>query len=360
MAALTVYKDTLAIFSNTCNMVINLKNKHYEHLKSPSPLTSQSKLPQDQYLGLITYCSSLSHDGQWYAVADQKTLTIWSTSTWTHFCTKTLERAASKIIFTPSDKSVVVADKTGDVYLYSLVDNNPKGTLLLGHLSILLDVLITPDEKYVITCDRDEKIRVSHFPNAYNIECFCLGHTEFVTKITLLGNVLLSCSGDGTMIFWSYLSGTELHSYNVLKDVENIDEDLEQCLITNISSLNLHDSAVVCLSLHKFGGMLVYRCNFTETFKVELIQKIVCKEPLNFAINDHLLWILNGFESSILDAWSWNGNSFDKCHQEDEKNVIDIVNRECSDLSNASYIDLSVLYKKYLMKEEKRKKIKLE
>lgn len=33
---------------------------------------------------------------------------------------------------------------------------------------------------HVITCDRDEKIRVSRYPNAYNIETFCLGHTEWV------------------------------------------------------------------------------------------------------------------------------------------------------------------------------------
>ena len=30
--------------------------------------------------------------------------------------------------------------------------------------------------RYVLTADRDEKIRVSHFPQTFNIHGFCLGH----------------------------------------------------------------------------------------------------------------------------------------------------------------------------------------
>lgn len=73
---------------------------------------------------------------------------------------------------------------------------------LLGHLSMLLDLKLTPDRRHVLTCDRDEKIRVSNFPNAYNIHGYCLGHTEFVSSLALVpgcNNRVLSSSGDGTI-----------------------------------------------------------------------------------------------------------------------------------------------------------------
>lgn len=37
---------------------------------------------------------------------------------------------------------------------------------------------VSPDDRYVLTADRDEKIRVSWALAPHNIESFCLGHTE--------------------------------------------------------------------------------------------------------------------------------------------------------------------------------------
>lgn len=79
---------------------------------------------------------------------------------------------------------------------------------LLGHLSMLLDILVTPDNKHVLTCDRDEKIRVTHYPNSYNIRGFCLGHTEFITGFTFVpgqDHILASASGDGNIRIWDFL-----------------------------------------------------------------------------------------------------------------------------------------------------------
>ena len=73
---------------------------------------------------------------------------------------------------------------------------------------MLLDIKLSKCGKFIITCDRDEKIRISHYPNAYNIHNFCLGHTDFVTSISLYqDNYLISGSGDGTLRLWNYLKG---------------------------------------------------------------------------------------------------------------------------------------------------------
>lgn len=56
--------------------------------------------------------------------------------------------------------------------------NPSSGTLVLGHTSSLLAMALTSDERFVVTSDRDEHIRISHFPRGYRIERFCLGHTR--------------------------------------------------------------------------------------------------------------------------------------------------------------------------------------
>ena len=96
-------------------------------------------------------------------------------------------------------KTILVADKFGDVFSYpidppmdTIMDpahsseprpkdsqashENPYGTLVLGHASIITSFLLSHDGQYVITADRDEHIRVSKYPNGYNIERYCLGH----------------------------------------------------------------------------------------------------------------------------------------------------------------------------------------
>ncbi|XP_048202148.1 tRNA (guanine-N(7)-)-methyltransferase non-catalytic subunit WDR4 isoform X2 [Perognathus longimembris pacificus] len=79
---------------------------------------------------------------------------------------------------------------------------------------MLLDVAVSPDDRFVLTADRDEKIRVSWAAAPHNIEAFCLGHAEFVSRIFVVPGhpeLLLSSSGDGTLRLWEYRSGRQLH-----------------------------------------------------------------------------------------------------------------------------------------------------
>ena len=57
-------------------------------------------------------------------------------------------------------------------------ENPSGGELILGHVSLLTTFLLTSDEKYIITADRDEHIRVSWYPKGYVIERYCLGHEK--------------------------------------------------------------------------------------------------------------------------------------------------------------------------------------
>ena len=110
-----------------------------------------------------------------------------------------------------------IIDKSGDVLSFDLTSEKDSYTCILGHLSMLLDVTISPGGEYIITSDRDEKIRVSHYPNAYNIHCYCLGHTDFVTNIQIVpehNDILVSASGDGTIRVWNYDEGKEVRLGN--------------------------------------------------------------------------------------------------------------------------------------------------
>lgn len=60
-----------------------------------------------------------------------------------------LGRATSAIRFTPDSKHLLVADKTGDCYIHNCQPNqlNSEPKWILGHLSIVLDVLMTRNLK---------------------------------------------------------------------------------------------------------------------------------------------------------------------------------------------------------------------
>ena len=166
-------------------------------------------------------CSAVCPNSNLLALCDEsKQVTLWKLPEAELISQRNLQRRATRALFTQDSKGLLVADKSGDVYLFS-TEKEKEGELLLGHLSMLLDLRITLDSKFVITADRDEKIRVSNFPNSYNIHNYCLGHGDFVTSLGILSeDLLLSGSGDGTVRVWRFLEGTEVARREVCHDID--------------------------------------------------------------------------------------------------------------------------------------------
>uniref|UniRef100_A0A670KEY3 Uncharacterized protein n=1 Tax=Podarcis muralis TaxID=64176 RepID=A0A670KEY3_PODMU len=146
---------------------------------------------------------------------DNKRLILFRTKpSWECLSVRSVIRRCTSLIITAAEDKILVADKSGDVYSYSTTEPENAGTIELGHLSLLLDVALSPDDQYILTADRDEKIRVSLTRAPHNIVSFCLGHREFVSKIFVIPNypeLLLSASGDCTLRLWEYKSGKEVH-----------------------------------------------------------------------------------------------------------------------------------------------------
>ncbi|XP_053920917.1 tRNA (guanine-N(7)-)-methyltransferase non-catalytic subunit WDR4 [Cuculus canorus] len=159
---------------------------------------------------------AFSPSGDYFALTDDsKRLILFRTKpSWECVSIRSVNRKCTSLVITAAEDKILIADKSGDVYSYSITEPQAEGKLELGHLSLLLDVALSPDDRYIVTADRDEKIRVSLTKAPYIIVSYCLGHTEFVNKILVIPNypdLLLSASGDSTLRLWEYKSGEEVY-----------------------------------------------------------------------------------------------------------------------------------------------------
>ncbi|KAM7178049.1 tRNA (guanine-N(7)-)-methyltransferase non-catalytic subunit WDR4 isoform 4-T4 [Macrochelys suwanniensis] len=159
---------------------------------------------------------AFSSSGGYFALTDDnKRLVLFRTKPcWECLSVRSVVRRCTALIITAAEDKILVADKSGDVYSYSVTEPQKAGKVELGHLSLLLDVALSPDDQYILTADRDEKIRVSLTRAPHNIVSFCLGHREFVSRIFVIPNypdLMLSASGDCTLRLWEYKSGKEVH-----------------------------------------------------------------------------------------------------------------------------------------------------
>ncbi|XP_063239444.1 tRNA (guanine-N(7)-)-methyltransferase non-catalytic subunit wdr4 [Bacillus rossius redtenbacheri] len=311
-------------------------------------------------------CAALSSCGRFLVVCCNKNMCLLKTSQWCVVSVRQLARVANSVKFTASGRQLVVADRSGDAYVYSVAEAERPGELLLGHTSMLVDVLVTACERFVITCDRDEKIRVSNFPNAYNIHSFCLGHEKFVSCIAELphdASVLISGSGDGTVRFWDYFSGTEICAVTdgarsaaaLLSSAPESCDEGESLPIRCFSWFKKDsESSVGCACVGGLLDCLIFRASGgRDTLSVVILQTISLQsEPWVASFSDSgVLWVLQQAEGKTACAFTLNTDTGrfegNRKLDDDSEYVLNTVNSKWELFSSQEPPKvLSILYKR--------------
>lgn len=196
----------------------------------------------------ITVC--LMSDDRLYIACgfSNKDINVWETASAVLIGhTKSLKQPTALCLANTHERGLllVVADRGGEVYAFDYPCLQHKRRLF-GHTSSIITAMsITADNKYIITSDRDEKIRVSNFPQTECIASFCLGHTDVVTCVTELGpwpakettaddcQYFASCSWDKTVRLWKCDNGEEMDKVCLsgLAEKQEADERTDDCAL---------------------------------------------------------------------------------------------------------------------------------
>jgi len=236
---------------------------------------------------------------------DDKQIKLWEVDQWKFISSRTATKKVSAVVFAPnatkekgkdqnSDSFLVYADKFGDAF-GSPVPELSKQDLLLGHCSIITSMILSPNRKYLITGEKDEKIRVSNFPKVYDIQSFCLGHTSYISKLAIpksFPDLLISGGGDGTLRLWKYQTGKLLDTLIVL-DNENEEEEDEESVVSALTYCDINHMVAVLLEKHSLLRFYEIKNPATEKAELELFQTFPLKfNPID-AVFDHkgTLWI---------------------------------------------------------------------
>ncbi|CEP61397.1 Trm82p LALA0_S03e01948g [Lachancea lanzarotensis] len=143
-----------------------------------------------------------------------------------------LPKRPNALTSTTDDKHVLVADKFGDVYAVdahsSEVVNATNGGLepILGHVSLLTAVAIISDadgKQLLVTADRDEHIRITHYPQTYIVDKWLFGSKQFISTLCVPEwgtNLLFSAGGDTFVSAWNWQTGELIDKLDIGELVE--------------------------------------------------------------------------------------------------------------------------------------------
>lgn len=154
--------------------------------------------------------------------------------------------------------------------------------LLLGHVSMLTSIILASwdDKSYILTADRDEHIRVSRrVPQAHIIENYCLGHTSFINGLCLLKpELLVSGGGDNELYLWDWRAGKLKEKVNLLNSVQQVVTDANKIAVSKLYS---HDGLIIAIC-ERVPAIFTVKLGSDDSHQVETLR--LPGNPLDAAI----------------------------------------------------------------------------
>jgi WD40 repeat protein len=186
---------------------------------------------------------------------------------------------------------IVAGDLVGDVTAYptTVTTSTREGTsrLLLGHtVSILTSIKIVNGKLF--SADRDEKIRVSTFPQTFHVEGYLLGHEAYITDIAISkdGLVCVSVSGDYTMKLWDCESFKEIQTIDLCTNLD--DEDGFAGLPIKTA---MNEEGTIAIIYDEEDVIDIFDRTLT---KIQRIKLSATPLAISFDEHEHLIALLNG------------------------------------------------------------------
>ncbi|CAK9151096.1 unnamed protein product [Ilex paraguariensis] len=254
------------------------------------------------------------------SAGDDKLVKIWSTNSWRCICTVSSEKRVSALAISNDGLFVCFADKFGVVWVVDLDGShenqplvNKKAVPLLAHYcSIITSLEFSAEGRFIISADRDSKIRVTVFPKkpldgAHEIQSFCLGHTEFVSCLAFVYSsdcpegFLVSGSGDSTVRLWDLTSGSLLDIFEVGAEAglvqSNGTEQEGYPAVTDLCATP--DGSLISVAIQSLPGVMILSCDLSaKTLSIVKVVSITGEAfiptSLGAASSAELLWMVMG------------------------------------------------------------------
>ncbi|VDK68630.1 unnamed protein product [Litomosoides sigmodontis] len=235
--------------------------------------------------------SALSADGTLFAVATtSKECFLYNVlSDWMEVRPALqLPKAPTAIVFELLEKFVIISDRAGNVRRYNLDQENSERDKSSEHND---DIDISSDRRFLISADRDEKIRISRYPECYIIHRFCLGHGSYVNSIQSRDALLFSSGGDGTLRVWDMENGNQISHCDCLerKPIRRFKMFPNSCS---------KDIKLVVIFEHCKTAQIVTFIQENNDFKVE---RLTCSDfIIDIAVEDSGIFVFGITRSSIV------------------------------------------------------------